>query len=132
MKLRMKESMASIGFADKNKGEEPDIQYTDDKADAAKDLTAWTSSNANRLSVISYTEDNNENLDLDLCSATLGTVTIDDYKMLKQIGKGGFGKVFLAEHKETKDYHAVKCMRKDQILEYDKVDGIIQEKKISD
>lgn len=110
-----------MGLADKNKGDEPEIQYTDDKADAAKDLTAWTSTNVNRLSVISYTEDNNENLDLDLCSATLGTVTIDDYKMLKQIGKGGFGKVFLAQHNETKQYHAVKCMRKDQILDNDKV-----------
>ena len=125
MKVRMKESMVSLGLKDKNGGGEPAVLYTDDKAEAAKDLTAWTSSNANRLSVISYTEDNNENLDHDLCSATLCTVTIDDYNILKQIGKGGFGKVFLAQHKETKEYHAVKCMRKDVILEYDRVQSII-------
>jgi hypothetical protein len=124
MKSRVKESWASIGLGDK-KSDEPKIQYTDEKTEAAKDLSVWTSSNANRLSVISYTEDNNENLELDFCSATLGTVTIDDYKMIKLIGKGGFGKVFLAEHKDTKEYHAVKCMRKDQILEYDKVESII-------
>ena len=125
MKVKMQESMVMIGFTDKNKGEEPAVQYTDEKGEAAKDLTAWTSSNANRLSVISYTEDNNENLDLDFCSTSLGTEAIDNYAILKQIGKGGFGKVFLVQNRETKNFHAMKCMRKDQILDYDKVQSII-------
>ena len=86
MKARVQESMVSLGIVNKDvdKGEEPAVQYTDDKVgSAAKDLTLWTTSNTNRLSVISYTEDNNENLDLDLCSAGLGSQTLDDYKIIK-------------------------------------------------
>lgn len=84
-------------------------------------MAAWTTTNPNRLSVISYTEDNNDNLELDMCSAGIGGASVDDYKIIKLIGKGGFGKVFLVQHKETKNYHAMKCMRKDEILDYEKV-----------
>lgn len=56
-----------------------------------------------------------------MCSAGIGGASVDDYKIIKLIGKGGFGKVFLVQHKETKNYHAMKCMRKDEILDYEKV-----------
>lgn len=125
MKARMHESMVSLGISNKGDGtaaggtttgDEPSVQYTNEDGagvSAAKDLTLWTTGDANRLSVISYTEDNNENLDLDLCSAGLSSQTLDDFKILKQIGRGGFAKVFLVQHNKTKDYHAIKCMRKD-------------------
>ena len=68
--------------------------------------------------MISLAEDNNDNLDIDMCSSATA-ITLQDYLLLKMIGKGGFGKVFLVQHKDTKEYLAMKCMRKDEILEYD-------------
>ena len=46
------------------------------------------------------------------------------------IGRGTFGKVFLAEHKETKKLYACKSIRKDILIQYDQVDNTILEKDI--
>lgn len=40
-------------------------------------------------------------------------VTLEDYKILKIIGKSDSGKVYLAQHKESKEYYAMKCLQKD-------------------
>ena len=45
--------------------------------------------------------------------------TLADFNILKMIGKGSFGKVFLVEHNKTKQHYAMKCIRKDVILEHD-------------
>jgi len=45
--------------------------------------------------------------------------TLADFNILKMIGKGSFGKVFLVEHNTTKHHYAMKCIRKDVILEHD-------------
>ena len=68
---------------------------------------------------------------LEICSGGLGQENLDNYTIIKLIGKGGFGKVFLVQHKKTEEYNAMKCMRKDEILKYDKVDSIVLEKDIS-
>jgi serine/threonine protein kinase len=46
------------------------------------------------------------------------------------IGRGSFGKVFLAEHKTTKKLFAVKSIRKDILIQYDQVESTILEKDI--
>ena len=46
------------------------------------------------------------------------------------IGRGTFGKVFLAEHKDTKKLFAVKSIRKDILIQYDQVENTILEKDI--
>jgi serine/threonine protein kinase len=95
-------------------------------------LAGWNSSNnANRLSVISYTEDTNDNLELEMCGSGNGDRCLQDYNIIKIIGKGGFGKVYLVQNKNTEQYFAMKCMRKDEILDFDKVDSMLQEKQIS-
>lgn len=43
-------------------------------------------------------------------------VTIDDFELLKLIGKGGYGKVYLVQHKRTGRYYAMKVLRKASIL----------------
>ncbi|KAJ1916852.1 hypothetical protein H4219_003548 [Mycoemilia scoparia] len=43
-------------------------------------------------------------------------VTIDDFKVLKLIGKGGYGMVYLVQHRLTKRYFAMKVLRKASIL----------------
>lgn len=46
------------------------------------------------------------------------------------IGRGTFGKVFLAEQKDTKKLYAVKSIRKDILIQYDQVENTILEKDI--
>ena len=46
------------------------------------------------------------------------------------IGRGTFGKVFLAEQKATHKLYAIKSIRKDVLIQYDQVDNTILEKDI--
>ncbi|KAJ2610155.1 hypothetical protein GGF44_006234, partial [Coemansia sp. RSA 1694] len=42
--------------------------------------------------------------------------SIDDFTVLRLIGKGGYGKVYLVQHKQTHGYYAMKVLRKASIL----------------
>ena len=53
-----------------------------------------------------------------------------DFELLMVIGRGGFGKVFLAEHKETKRLYAVKAIRKDMLIKYGQIENTLMEKDI--
>ena len=46
-------------------------------------------------------------------------VTFEDFKILMVLGRGAFGKVFLAELKSDKSLYAVKAIRKDILIELD-------------
>ena len=43
-------------------------------------------------------------------------VTLDDFDLLKVLGKGGFGKVMLVRKKGTNDVYAMKVLRKEHLL----------------
>lgn len=45
-----------------------------------------------------------------------GPVTKDSFKILKVIGRGAFGKVFMVEKKKTKEIYAMKVLDKENIL----------------
>ena len=47
--------------------------------------------------------------------------TLSDFEIKKRIGEGTFGKVFLVEHKETQILYAMKCIRKDLIIEHNQL-----------
>ena len=48
---------------------------------------------------------------------------INDFRFLKVLGKGSFGKVLLSELMDgSQSYYAIKCLKKDMVLEDDDID----------
>ena len=59
-------------------------------------------------------------------------VTIEDFKIIKVIGRGSFGKVYLVQKKGSEKFLAMKTLKKDMVLrknqaEHTKVERIILE-----
>ena len=46
-------------------------------------------------------------------------VTFEEFNLIAVIGRGTFGKVFLAEFTRNKEKYAIKSIRKDILIEYD-------------
>ena len=57
-------------------------------------------------------------------------VAMDDFEIIKTIGRGSVGKVLLVKYKNTGDLYAIKSMRKDQLLSESLIDNILDEKNI--
>lgn len=58
------------------------------------------------------------------------SVTLQDFKVLKFIAKGTFGSVFLAYLSSQDTYFAIKCIKKENLLEGDMVENARLEKLI--
>lgn len=46
-------------------------------------------------------------------------VTVEDFSVLKVLGRGAFGKVVLVEKKDSGEWFAMKTIRKDDVIEKD-------------
>ena len=57
-------------------------------------------------------------------------VRLADFKIMKVLGHGAFGKVFLVRHRTTQKVYAMKRLRKDNLLKTDKVKATLLEKHI--
>ena len=57
-------------------------------------------------------------------------VQMDDFEIIKTIGRGSLGKILLVKYKNTGDLFAIKSMRKDQLLSESLIDNILDEKSI--
>lgn len=57
-------------------------------------------------------------------------ITINHFEFLKQLGEGGFGKVYLVENKNTKKLYALKTLNKMYFVNKKNFDAVIREKQI--
>lgn len=55
---------------------------------------------------------------------------LSDFNIKKMIGRGTFGKVYIVEHAEDKTLYAMKCIRKDLVIENQQIENINLEKNI--
>ena len=46
-------------------------------------------------------------------------VKLEDFKLITVLGRGTFGKVYLAELRQDKQLYAIKSIRKDVLIEFD-------------
>jgi len=58
------------------------------------------------------------------------TVRLQDFVIMKMVGKGTFGKVYLVQHLQTKKLYAMKCIRKDIVIDNEQFENIKLEKDI--
>ena len=61
---------------------------------------------------------------------TIKHVSLEDFQIMKVIGRGSFGKVCLVQYKKTKELYAMKSLKKDVLLDQDQVESTLVEKKI--
>ncbi|UYV83281.1 PRKCI [Cordylochernes scorpioides] len=53
-----------------------------------------------------------QSLPFTIPTCTNDVLKIDDFERIVTIGRGGFGSVFLAQHKDSRDFYALKAMKK--------------------
>ncbi|CAG5099214.1 Oidioi.mRNA.OKI2018_I69.XSR.g16350.t1.cds [Oikopleura dioica] len=58
------------------------------------------------------------------------SMSIKNFLLVKVLGRGSFGKVLLAEHKDTKNIYAIKVLKKGQIIEDDDVECTMTERRV--
>lgn len=63
-------------------------------------------------------------------SAYSSRIKIGDFKLIKKISSGAYGKVFLARKNKTNDLYAVKVLKKEDTLRKNMTDNVIAERKI--
>jgi serine/threonine protein kinase len=55
---------------------------------------------------------------------------LEDYKIIKHVGRGTFGKVYLVKNGHTNQLFAMKSIRKDVVLQHESLESLKVEKLI--
>ena len=59
-----------------------------------------------------------------------GPLTFDDFKILKLVGRGTFGKVYLVKNQKNNQVYAMKSIRKDVVIDHEAMESLKVEKLI--
>jgi protein kinase N len=57
-------------------------------------------------------------------------MSMDSFRLLSVLGRGHFGKVILAQYRNTGEYFAIKALKKGDIIARDEVESLLSEKRI--
>ncbi|KAK2189064.1 hypothetical protein NP493_115g01007 [Ridgeia piscesae] len=57
-------------------------------------------------------------------------ISLDEFRSIAVLGRGHFGKVLLAEYKPTREFFAIKALKKGDIIARDEVESLMSEKRI--
>uniref|UniRef100_A0A131XHE6 cAMP-dependent protein kinase n=1 Tax=Hyalomma excavatum TaxID=257692 RepID=A0A131XHE6_9ACAR len=63
-------------------------------------------------------------------SPSSNTASLDDFDRIKTLGTGSFGRVMLVQHKQHKDYYAMKILDKQKVVKLKQVEHTLNEKRI--
>ncbi|XP_075731062.1 protein kinase, cAMP-dependent, catalytic subunit 1 isoform X1 [Rhipicephalus microplus] len=63
-------------------------------------------------------------------SPSSNTACLDDFDRIKTLGTGSFGRVMLVQHKQHKDYYAMKILDKQKVVKLKQVEHTLNEKRI--
>lgn len=73
---------------------------------------------------------NDENCYLNIGDFRSQRITLKDFNIVKLVGKGSFGKVFLVTTKNSNEYFAMKALKKDVVLQDDDVECTMFERDV--
>ncbi|KAI0239240.1 Serine/threonine-protein kinase N2 [Lamellibrachia satsuma] len=62
--------------------------------------------------------------------SSLKHISLNDFRSIAVLGRGHFGKVLLAEYKPTREFFAIKALKKGDIIARDEVESLMSEKRI--
>ena len=54
---------------------------------------------------------------------TIKNVGVDDFKIIKVIGRGSYGKVCLVQFKQTNDLYAMKSLKKNVLIDEEQIES---------
>ena len=69
-------------------------------------------------------------LNNDIYMQSVHRTKMEDFELLTVLGSGAFGKVYLGEHKKTKEVFAIKAIEKEVIIKGDDIDVTMAERRI--
>eukprot|EP00732_Lithocolla_globosa_P002357 Lithocolla_globosa_v1_NODE_1527_length_2512_cov_118.657306.p1 type:complete len:781 gc:universal NODE_1527_length_2512_cov_118.657306:2400-58(-) len=113
--MRPKVPMSVIRFLGFAPSAVPDIQNKIASANKAKEMKAKQDEGAKPVATKPKRE---------------GGRCLDDFHLIRVLGKGNFGKVMLVEEKRTGLTYAIKVLKKDFIIENDEVESVKAEKRV--
>ena len=123
MEIRNKQFQESRNFADKNEDDDDDDDEEGEEDESKmgsggiKEPSARASMKAGGALVFQRKKEGYQ-------------VKLQDFIIMKMVGKGTFGKVYLVQNMHTRNIYAMKCIRKDIVIDNEQYENIKLEKDI--